>query len=334
MRETVVVTGASAGVGRATAREFARHGARVGLIAREPSRLAATADEVAALGGIACAIPADVADPDQIEAAAAEIEGKLGAIDVWVNNAMTTVFSRVVDLAPEELRRVTDVTYHGTVWGTLAALRRMVPRGRGVIVQVGSALAHRSIPLQAAYCAAKHAIRGFTDSLRCELLHDDIDVHLTMVQLPALNTPQFGWCRSHMDRKARPAGAIYQPEVAASAIYWAAHHRRRETMVGRTVPQAVLGNKVAPGLLDHYLARTAVDGQLLDDPEPPQRPSNLFVPVLGDVGARGAFDDQAISVAPSAWLGSWLGAFGVRAAAAAAVLALAAAVVALVAGTT
>ncbi len=299
--EVVVITGASAGVGRATAPRFARTGARIGLIARGVERLEAARRDVESLGGTALVLPADVADADAVEQAAGRVERDLGPIDVWVNNAMTSVFSPIKDLTAEEVRRVTEVTYLGYVHGTLAALRRMRPRDHGTIVQVGSALAYRSIPLQAAYCAAKHAANGFTESLRCELIHDNSRVHVTEVQMPALNTPQFGWVKSRLPRKAQPVPPIYQPEVAAEAIFWAAHHRRRELLVGWSTMQAVWGNKFVPGLIDWYLARTGYEGQQHDGPEDPNRPHNLWEPVPAAVGAHGAFDGRATDRCPQLW---------------------------------
>ena len=292
-REIVVVTGASAGVGRAVARRFAASGAAVALLARGQDGLEAAAKEVEAAGGTALVVPTDVAEYEQVEAAAAEVEDRLGPIDVWVNNAMTTVFAKFTDVRPEEYRRATDVTYHGVVYGTFAALRRMQPRDRGTIVQVGSALAYRGIPLQSAYCGAKHAIVGFTDALRCELLHERSSVHLTAVHLPALNTPQFSWCRSRLPRHPQPVKPIYQPEVAAEAIWWAAHHRRREVWVGPPTVGTILANRLFPGLLDRYLGRTGVDGQQTDQPVDPNRPDDLFEPVPGDHGAHGIFDQQS-----------------------------------------
>src|SRR5437763_3451566 len=283
--ETVVITGASAGVGRATARLFGRHGARIGLLARGVERLTAAAEEVRELGGEALVLPTDVADPDAVEAAAAAVERQFGAIDIWVNNAMATIFARFAEITPEEYRRATEVTYLGCVFGTMAALRRVRPRNHGTIVQVGSALAYRSIPLQSPYCGAKHAIRGFTDSLRSELIHQNSRVHLTMVQMPALNTPQFDWARNKTGRRPQPVPPIFQPEVAAEAIWFAAHARRREVYVGGPTVKAIIGNKVAPGLLDRYLARNDA-GQLTDEPEP-ERPDNLFATVPGDQGAHG-----------------------------------------------
>ena len=298
----VVVTGASAGVGRATVRAFAGEGARVGLIARDTEGLHAAAREVDELGGKGLAAPADVADANQVEAAAARIEQELGAFDVWVNNAMTTIFGRVADVAPEEFRRATEVTYLGTVYGTMAALRRMLPRDAGRIIQVGSALAYRSIPLQAAYCGAKHAIAGFTDSLRTELIHDRKNIHLTMVQLPAMNTPQFTWCRSKMPRHPQPVPPIFQPEVAAERIVWASHHNRREVFVGAPTVIAIEANKVAPALADYYLGRTGFDSQQTKEEVAKNRPDNLFEPLPGDFGAHGIFGQQAREKAATTWL--------------------------------
>lgn len=291
----VVITGASAGVGRATARAFAREGARLGLIARGPAGLEAAKREVEALGGEALVLVADVADAQEVEKAAEAVEAHFGPIDVWVNNAMTSVFAPVAQQSADEVRRVTEVTYLGTVHGTLSALRRMRARGRGVIVQVGSALSYRSIPLQAAYCAAKHAIKGFTESLWCELLHDGSPVHVAMVQLPALNTPHFTWVKSRLPRKAQPFPPIFQPEVAAEAIVWASKHRRREVWVGFSTWKAIVGTRVMPRTLDRYLARVGYSGQQYDGAAEPDRPDNLWAPVdmREDFGAHGAFDDRA-----------------------------------------
>jgi NAD(P)-dependent dehydrogenase (short-subunit alcohol dehydrogenase family) len=290
--QVIVVTGASAGVGRATARAFARPGASVALLARGEEGLTAARDEVEAAGGSAIAVPTDVTDYDQVEAAAERAEAELGPIDVWVNSAMATIFAPIAQVTAEEYRRATEVTYLGTVHGTMAALKRMLPRDRGTIVQVGSALAYRAIPLQAAYCGAKHAVKGFTQSLRCELLHDGSGVNLTMVQLPALNTPQFDMARSRLPRRARPVPPIYQPEVAADAIVWAAQHPRRELYVGGSTVIAVLGERIAPAVGDLYLARTGYDAQQTDEPER-ERPDNLFQPVPGDHGAHGRFDGES-----------------------------------------
>lgn len=292
-RETVVVTGASAGLGRAIAREFGRHGANVALIARGMDGLKAAQREIEELGGRALILPLDVADSKAVEAAAATVEDQLGPIDIWINDAMVSVFSPVKEMLPEEYKRVTDVTYLGFVYGTLAALKRMLPRDHGTIVQVGSALAYRSIPLQSAYCAAKHAISGFTDSLRCELIHDKSKVRVSMVHMPALNTPQFGWVKSRLKNKAQPVPPIFQPEVGARAVYWAAHHKRRELYVGMSTVEAIIGNKIAPGMLDHYLGRKGYASQQTSEPESPDRPNNLWEPLPGDHGAHGSFDQRA-----------------------------------------
>ena len=299
---TVAITGASAGVGRATARKFARSGARVALLARGRDGLEAARKEVEEFGAKALVVLVDVADAEQVEAAAVQIEAEFGKIDIWINNAMVSVFSPIKEMTPEELRRVTEVTFLGCVYGRLAALKRMLPRDRGTIVQVGSALAYRSIPLQAAYCAAKHAMRGFTDSLRCELIHDKSSVRVAMVQLPALNTPQFGWVKTRLPRKAQPVPPIFQPEVAAEAIYFAAHHPRREFYVGWSSAQAIIANKIAPGLLDHFLARTGYDSQQYDGAEDPNRAHNLWEPVPGDHGPHGDFNARAKKSSAFLWL--------------------------------
>src|SRR5438067_3917909 len=286
---TIVITGASAGVGRAAALEFAREGARIGLIARGRAGLDAAKSEVEQLGGSALVVPVDVADAEAVESAAEQIEQQLGPIDVWVNNAMASVFSPVKEMTAAEFKRVTEVTYLGYVYGTLAALRRMLSRNRGLIIQVGSALAYRGIPLQSAYCAAKHAVQGFVDSLRCELIHDKSRVQVVMIEMPALNTPQFGWVKSRLPRKAQPVPPIFQPEVAAEAIYFAAHNPRREFYIGLPTVKAIVADKIAPRLLDHYLARTGYGSQQYDGAEDPNRPDNLWQPVPGDHGAHGAF---------------------------------------------
>ena len=318
----VVITGASAGVGRATVRAFAREGAHVGLIARDTEGLHVAAREVDELGGKGLAVPADVSDAAQIEKAAARIEKELGPIDVWVNNAMTTIFGRVTDVTPEEFKRTTEVTYLGTVYGTMSALRRMLPRDSGRIIQVGSALAYRSIPLQAAYCGAKHAIAGFTDSLRSELIHDKKHIHLTMVQLPAMNTPQFTWCRSRMPRHPQPVPPIFQPEVAAERIVWASHHQRREVFVGAPTVIAIEANKIAPALADYYLGRTGFDSQQTSEPVASDRPDNLFEPLTGDFGAHGVFGQQAHEQAATTWLSQHKGLTTLAGAATVGVLAL------------
>jgi NAD(P)-dependent dehydrogenase (short-subunit alcohol dehydrogenase family) len=318
--EVVVVTGASAGVGRAVVRAFARRGARIGLLARGEEGLEGARREVEELGGQAIALPTDVADPAQVEAAAEAVERELGPIDVWVNDAMVSVFSPVKEMSSEEFRRVTEVTYLGYVYGTLAALRRMLARDRGAIVQVGSALAYRSIPLQSAYCAAKHAVKGFTESLWCELLHDKSHVHVAMVQMPALNTPQFDWTRSRLPRRAQPVPPIFQPEIAADAVVWAAHHRRRELYVGFPTLKAILGNRVAPRLLDHYLARVGYSSQQTEEPESVSRPDDLWTPVAGDHGAHGRFDARARGASPQLWMNTHRGLLGAAAAVALALL--------------
>jgi NAD(P)-dependent dehydrogenase (short-subunit alcohol dehydrogenase family) len=298
----VVITGASAGVGRATAIALADRGARIGLIARGRDGLEATRRDVDARGGKALILQADVADATAIEAAAAEAEAELGSIDLWINNAMTSVFSPIQELQPEEIKRVTEVTYLGTVYGTIAALKRMRARDSGTIVQVGSALAYRSIPLQAAYCAAKHAVEGFTESLRCELLHDGSRVRVTMVHLPALNTPHFSWVRSRLPRKPQPVPPIYQPEIAADAILWAAEHDRRELQIGLPTVVAIGANKCFAGLIDRYLARTGYDSQQTNEPVEADRKDNLWQPLPGDRGAHGTFGDRAASFSPQFWL--------------------------------
>ncbi len=300
--QVVVITGASAGVGRATVRAFARRGAHIGLMARGSDGLDAAQREVEEAGGKAVAVVTDVANADDVDRGAGQIEAALGPIDIWVNNAMTSVFSRFVDMTADEFHRVTEVTYLGYVYGTMAALRRMRPRNRGVIVQVGSALAYRGIPLQSAYCGAKHAIQGFTEALRCELMHDRVGVHITMVHLPAMNTPQFGWVKSRLPRKAQPVPPIYQPELAAEAIVWAAHHRRREINVGGVTSAVIAANKMAPYLGDVYLAKTGFDSQMTDEPLDPDQPNNLWEPVPGDHGAHGAFDRRAHNSSIQLWL--------------------------------
>ena len=293
MSKVVVITGAGAGVGRATVEEFARQGYDVGLLSRDSDRLERAAGAVRSHGVRALPIPTDVADARAVEAAAARVESELGPIDVWVNVAMATVFAPVSKLTAEEFERGTRVTYLGQVHGTMAALRRMRDRNRGTIVNVGSALGYRSVPLQSIYCGAKFAIRGFTDALRSELIHDRLDVHLTMVDLPAVNTPQFDWALNKMGKKAKPVAPIYQPEVPARAIFFAATHRRREVWVGLPTVKAILANRIAPGLIDRYLAKAGYSGQLSDEPLGDDAPANLYEPVPGDYGAHGRFDARS-----------------------------------------
>jgi NAD(P)-dependent dehydrogenase (short-subunit alcohol dehydrogenase family) len=310
----VVITGASAGVGRAAACAFAtEQGASIGLLARGRDGLEGAKRDVEARGGRGLVLPVDVSDAAAVEAAATAVEEAFGPIDVWVNNAMLSVFSPVKEMRAEEYRRVTEVTYLGYVNGTLAALRRMLPRDRGIVIQVGSALAYRGIPLQSAYCAAKHAIQGFCDSLHSELIHDGSKVRLTMVQMPAMNTPQFSWVKSRLPRKGQPVPPIFQPEVAARAIVWAAAHNRREIYVGWPTVEAIVGNKIAPGWLDAYLARTCYEAQMTDEPEDPNRPNNLWEPVPGDHGAHGTFDRRSRSSSWQLWADlhrDWLAAAG------------------------
>lgn len=295
--EIVVITGASAGVGRALARRFARDGASIALIARGATGLKAVANEVTKLGGVALPIDLDVSNADAVEAAATQIEQKLGPIDIWINNAAVDLFGRAEKLIPEEIRRVSDVTYHGAVWGTKAALKRMRERGRGTIVQVGSGAAYRGLPLQSAYSAAKHALKGFTESLRVELLHDGVNVHLTMVHLSAMNTPFYSWVRNLMPRHAKPMPPVYQPEVAAETIYFAAHARRRDLYLGWSAIGAAMLNPMIPTLIDRFLARYGIEAQQADIPNPGNQPGNLFEPVQGDFGAHGVFGERARSPA-------------------------------------
>jgi NAD(P)-dependent dehydrogenase (short-subunit alcohol dehydrogenase family) len=301
--EVVVVTGASAGVGRATVQAFARQGAHVGLLARGRAGLEGAKRDAERLGGKGLALPTDVADPDQVERAAAAVESAFGPIDVWVNDAMCSVFSPAKEMTPADYKRVTEVTYLGFVYGTLAALKRMLPRDRGTVVQVGSALAYRGIPLQSAYCGAKHAIQGFTESVRCELIHDKSNVKITMVQMPALNTPQFDWVKSRLPRKPQPVPPIYQPEIAADAIVHAAHHYRREWYVGASTCVAIVGNKIAPGLGDYYLGHQGYESQQYDGHVSPDRKDNLYRPVDEDVdhGAHGDFDARASGHSVQLW---------------------------------
>ena len=299
--EVVVVTGAGAGLGRAIVRRFAGPGVSIGLISRGAERLRAAAQEVEELGGRALPLPTDVADAEQVERAAAAVEAQLGPIDIWVNNAMTSVFSPAKEMKAEEYRRVTEVTYLGYVYGTLSSLRRMLARDRGTIVQVGSALAYRGIPLQSAYCGAKHAIQGFTESVRAELYHDRSRVWISMVQMPAMNTPQFDWVRSRLPHRAQPVPPIFQPEVAAQAVHYAAHHRRRQIYVGMPTVKAIYGNKFVPGLLDRYLAKNGYESQQTDEPERPGRADNLWRPVQGDYAAHGRFDASSQRSSAEVW---------------------------------
>jgi NADP-dependent 3-hydroxy acid dehydrogenase YdfG len=300
--KVVVVTGASAGIGRATVRELAARGANVGLIARGEERLAHAAREVEQARRRACVAPADVADAAAVEAAAARIEAELGPIDVWINVAMSAVLAELWDCTADEFLRVTQVTYLGSVHGIQAALRRFRPRDRGVVVQVGSALSRRGIPLQSTYCGSKHAIKGVLDSLRAELLQEGSNVKVTLVQLPGVNTPQFDWVRTRLHRHPQPVAPVYQPEVAARAIAWAAEHPRRELWVGLPTVYTILGERVASGLMDRYLARTNIGAQEAQQPiDPAERQDNLFAPPPGDPGAHGAFDDKAHGRSPQLW---------------------------------
>lgn len=319
--QTVVVTGASGGIGRATARAFAARGDDVALLARGDAGLAAAAAEVRAAGGRTLPISLDVADHEAVEAAASRIEEELGPIDVWVNVAFSSVFAKFIDIEPEEFNRATEVSYLGYVNGTRAALRRMLPRDQGAIVQVGSALAYRGIPLQSAYCGAKHAIQGFHESVRTELLHEHSRVRVTMVQMPAVNTPQFGWVLSRLPHRAQPVPPIYQPEVAAGAVLYAADHpRRREYWVGGSTAGTLIANAVAPGLLDRYLARTGFSSQQTSQKRSPDQPVNLWEPAdqTTDFGAHGAFDDRSHQRSLQVWASQHHGAVLAAAGAAAA----------------
>jgi NAD(P)-dependent dehydrogenase (short-subunit alcohol dehydrogenase family) len=303
--EVVVITGASAGVGRAAALAFAERGAHIGLIARGGAGmdgLEGAKRDVEAAGGKALILPTDVADAAQVEAAATKVEEAFGPIDVWVNVAMVSVFSPFKEMTAEEFKRTTEVTYLGQVYGTMSALRRMIPRDRGSIVLVGSALAYRSIPLQSAYCGAKSAIRGFIDSVRCELIHDGSKIRICMVQMPALNTPQFSWVKSRLPDNPQPVPPIFQPKVAAEAIYFAAHHKRRELYVGFSTIKAVVANMLAPGLVDVYLAKTGYKSQQTDQPVSPDRKDNLWEALAGDHGAEGSFGDRARAESRALWL--------------------------------
>ncbi|HWE02224.1 MAG TPA: SDR family oxidoreductase [Tepidisphaeraceae bacterium] len=300
--ETVaVVTGASGGVGRATVRMLGERGARVVLLARGREGLEGAKRDVESRGGKALVVPTDVSQFDQVQAAADAAEREFGPIDLWINNAMVSMYSPFMKMTPEEFRHIVDVTFLGNVHGTRCALQRMLPRNSGVIIQVGSALAFRSIPLQSAYCASKHAIQGFTESVRSELIHQGSDVRVSVVNMPALNTTQFVWTKNKMPHKARPTGTIFQPEVAAKAILFAVEHNRREVMVGYTTVEATLGEKVIPGLLDHYLAKAAWEGSMLPEPADPNQPDNFWRPLPGDHGSHGPFDDTACRFSAQLW---------------------------------
>ena len=299
--KVVVVTGASAGLGRAIVREFAKHGATIALIARGQDGLNAAVQEVATLGGKARAYSVDVSDAERIEQTAQDIETHIGPIDIWINNAMVSVFGPLKQMEARDFKRVTDVTYLGQVYGTMAALKCMLPRNSGSIILVGSALAYRGIPLQSAYCGSKHAVHGFFESLRSEIIHEGSKIDLSMVQLPAMNTTQFGFVKSYLPGKPKPMGRIYEPEVAARAIVQLALHPRRELYVGYPTVQTIIGNKFIPGYLDKYLARTGFSGQQTDEPADPHRKNNLYEPLPGDHGAHGNFDAQAWDVSPEVW---------------------------------
>ncbi|HEY0897654.1 MAG TPA: SDR family oxidoreductase [Sphingobacteriaceae bacterium] len=301
-KKVVVVTGASAGLGRAVVREFARRGHNLALIARGTEGLEAAKSEVESFGGRALICQLDISDAEAVEKAADQIETGLGPIDIWVNNAMNSVFAPIHQMAPEEYRRVTEVTYLGQVYGTLSALKRMRPRNAGCIIFVGSALAYRGIPLQSAYCAAKHAIEGFYDSFRCELIHDKLNIRTCMVQLPGMNTTQFGFVRNKLPFKPKPLGMIFDPEVAAQAIVFATDHDRRELFVGIPTVEAIIGNKILPGFADRYLAKHAYEGQLTDEPEDADRRDNLWQPLPGDHGAHGPFMARSRHFSPQLWL--------------------------------
>jgi short-subunit dehydrogenase len=300
-RRVVVITGASAGLGRAMVREFARKGADVALIARGIDGLLGAKREVEEAGGRALIFPIDVSEAQAVENAASETEKKLGPIDVWVNNAMNSVFSPVKQMTADDYKRVTEVTYLGQVYGALSALRRMLARDRGTIIFVGSALAYRGIPLQSAYCASKHAIEGFYDSLKTELMHDQSSVNVSMVQLPAMNTTQFQFVKTRLPFKPKPMGTIYQPEIAAEVIEYCSRHPRREYFVGWPTIKAIVGNKVVPGYVDRVLAKTGYDGQMTSEREDPNRRDNLWQPLAGDYGAHGRFGAQSKSFSTAAW---------------------------------
>jgi NADP-dependent 3-hydroxy acid dehydrogenase YdfG len=296
--KVVVITGASAGLGRALARKCAAHGAKIGLIARGIDGLEAAKKEVEELGSEALVVPTDVSDYDAVEKAANMIEEKLGPIDIWINNAMVSVFGPLMKMSPDEFKRVTDVTYLGQVYGTMAALKKMRLRDKGKIILIGSALAYRGIPLQSAYCGAKHAIHGFFESIRAELLHDNSNIKLCMVQMPAMNTTQFGFVKSYLPNKPKPMGTIYEPEAGANAVLYAATHDDREVYYGFSTYKAIIGNKIVPAYLDEYLAKTGYSGQQTNEPEKENKKNNLWEPIPGDHGARGPFDKDAINFSP------------------------------------
>jgi NAD(P)-dependent dehydrogenase (short-subunit alcohol dehydrogenase family) len=299
--EVVVVTGASGGVGRAVAHAFAKRGAHIGLLARGKEGLSDASREVESFGGKALVLPTDVADHEQVEVAAEAVEAMFGPIDVWVNDAMATVFAPFLEVTADEFKRATEVTYLGAVYGTMSALKRMVARDKGAVVQVGSALAYRAIPLQSAYCGAKFGMRGFTDSVRTELMHDGSNVWITMVQLPAVNTPQFNWCRTKLPDHPQPVPPIFQPEVPAEAVYWAAHHRRRELDVGGSTVKAIFGNKLSPRFADWYLAKTGYESQQIQDMPVNGRPDNLYEPVSDQAATHGMFDNRAHARSYQLW---------------------------------
>lgn len=300
--KVIVITGATGGVGRVTAWEFAKQGAKVVLIARDEAQLIATAREVEAHGGLSLQIQADISDPLKMNEIVERVERELGPIDVWVNNAMNSVFAPFGEITPEEFKRVTDVTYLGTIYGTMAVLRKMRLRDKGSIIFVGSALAYRGIPLQSAYCGAKHGVQGFYDSLRTELQHDDSNIKTSMVQLPAMNTTQFGWVLSKLPNRAQPMGKVYQPEIAARAIVFAARHNRREILVGLPTYKAIVGNKIAPWYADWVLSRQGYKGQQTKEPVDPNAKNNLWEPVGEDRGAYGTFGDVAAKKSFTLWL--------------------------------
>jgi len=300
--KTVVIAGASAGLGRAMVREFAKHGANVGMIARGIDGLRAANDEVEELGGHGYIAQADVSNADEVESAAQKIEDHFGTIDVWINNAMVSVFGPFKKMEMKDFEHVTDVTYLGQVYGTSAALKRMIPKDKGTIILIGSALAYRGIPLQSAYCGSKHAIHGFFESLRSELIHDKSNIKLSMVQMPAMNTTQFGWVKSYLKNKPRPMGTIYEPEVAAKAVVDVARNHQRELYVGYPTVETIWGNKVLPGYLDNYLAETGFKGQQTDEPVSSDRQNNLWKPVPGDHGARGTFAAKSWNSSPEVWM--------------------------------